>query len=210
MAYLSNAASLYLDDQADYLVSVENKFRENGWYIETTLDIDRAISKAISSMDIFICDQELSHISRLQSGTDILKEVRRKNKGIFLALYTAYHEAISDVDMRWFEENNVKIYEKTDDDIFLLSLENDYSSFVALKDKQSKIFETLKTHVVNHLKGVSNQKLLISIGGDGNKIPVEALIYEVSKTSPTGLAYIEEWLETKHIIQTIRQKNTHD
>lgn len=209
MAFLSNASTLYLDDETDNLANVEDRFRRNGWYIETTQSIEQAKAKALAQMDIFICDQRLPHISESLTGAEILKDVRKRNKNVFLALYTAYHKDIAEEDIQWFKDNNIKIYEKTDDDIFLLSLENDYSSYMYLKDKQSEIFDSLKTHVVNHLRGISNQQLPIYIPGHKSKVPVKQLITEVLQTTPIGVKYIEEWLDTKSIIQTIRQNNNH-
>lgn len=147
----------------------------------------------------------------------VFSQLRMHDENLFLALYTAYDEKIPKNKRDWMAKKHIKIYGKgDDDDEFILNLEKDYYLFQQTKkdgksdfnkQKSSKLERDVqfKHHVMNHLKNVSNQNVIIPITNE-QEISVSDMIHEVALETDVGMRYMKEWLNTIALIQKIRKK----
>lgn len=70
-----------------------------------------------------------------------------------------------------------------------------------------KIANELKSEIINHLTGISNQDVSVPITGHKD-ISVKDLINEVKNESPIAIAYACEYVETISLIKKAREEKT--
>ena len=210
MNNILNKKILYLDDKQDYLRKAATFFSTLGCDFSTTQSIDYAVNKVkYNEFDIFICDLKLNEsFDQIDlTGNKILKGIRKSNRNVYLALYTAYKNTLKEEEIQLLELNNISIFEKGDNTAFALNLNNDYESFLQkLEIGKSKFKDEVsidvKIRTLNHLRGVTNQSLTVPIE-DGKlfyNLTIREIIREVEDESKIGSIYVKMWLDALTII----------
>jgi response regulator RpfG family c-di-GMP phosphodiesterase len=213
MQELEDATIVYLDDQLQSLSETTNTFKERGIKLKTTQSIDEAKSYALrKDIDILICDLHLDEIDSKFRGSNILRLIRAKRKDIFLALYTAYKNELSKDELDVLTASDIFVYDKEDNVEFILNLVADYNQFrnkgLRYTASSNDLFDinvsnSIVDKVIIHLKGITNQDLLVPVPGFED-ITVNKLIEEVFNKTPRAEAYVKLWFETKLIIKEYR------
>ena len=219
MKDLATAEIGILDDQEKYLVEAEELFQSKGIKVKTMNNIAIAMKNSIENKsDIFISDLDLTKISNSENGVTVLNSIRAENDDIFLGLRTAYEYTLKPEERKALKANNVKIYSKIDESIFLDNLDFDYKQFQKERKEEkmyrdefeSEMMEMLFADTLSDLKGISNQEILVPVFIKAKNIYIDIkvsdLTKEVSNRSAKGMAFVRAWYQNIKFIDTVIKK----
>ncbi len=202
---------VYFDDQTKQLEHFEKNIKLKDFDVITVNAFSNVYDLAFDGeITIFLCDLRLTNLTSNERGIEILKSVRKIDSSIFLGLYTAFNRDLEEQELNELDELNIRIYRKGDVKAFQEQLKRDYDKF----DKTSNgnlnrklnvtAMDVLKDKVLAHLKGISNQNVIIPITGYPD-ITAKELRRAIQIDDEVGEKYIIEWLHTTELIINIRK-----
>lgn len=203
----------YLDDEENFRNDLKNYLDEKKYRVTTLKSIAEIDNlSANDSSWILICDLRLDDFEIGAKGDRILNKIREGNKEIFLALLTNFSSDITKLDKLLMDSNNIKIYSKGDYEEFILNLNRDYNNFLQLRNDRKipelRVYSSVKNHILFYLKSIQDQNLEIPITGRTTSYTAKKLIAEVeNNTSDVGLDYIDDWLNTYSVINSVKSGN---
>jgi CheY-like chemotaxis protein len=222
MNALQSTPISFLDDEPRQLSDAKSLFGKYGCSIHASSSIDELCESVMNgAVEIFICDLHLDRIKgNTKQGYEILTSIRKGNKSVFLALYTAFIRDLTPASRQILEQNEIKIYDKADQMGFILNLNRDYEAFRKKKSItttvppinslitiSNEIGLDIITRIIDDLKGVSNQDMIIPVDGVEEDVSVKQMIKEVKNETETGRKYAWAWYKTILMMFDIKNQN---
>lgn len=213
---LVEASILLLDDQTQHLKTAKNFFQSRDIAIDTTQSCDMATEAGrTGSHDIILSDLDLHNISEHESGLTVLENIRNHNPSVFLALYTAYERTLTNSEKMRLRGNSIKVYSKDDPEAFIEDLMSDYEAYRRQKENEKEeltevvFFESIRQDVLNHLRNISNQEVLVPVSNLDKDLTVDELYQEVLGNSKVGRRFMMDWYENMKFITDLKMKRRH-
>jgi DNA-binding NtrC family response regulator len=202
---IASPSNLFVDDETDYLVSLEGQLVASG--LSTDSKITSAPEECLALVQNGRFATVVAHLNMKDDGLTLLEEVRKADADVECIAITA-HEP-TETQRQRANTQGVRIVKKE----FLLDLLEHLKSPPATRqmEQRLKVLEGMHREWIEDLIGTLKEvpgyeKAIIS--SQNGPFTVAELIEDIQKLRPRGIEYIRLWRRTLGTLLQIRKRRT--